>query len=112
MPARHQQHQIGIGHIIGQPRGQRVAGQMVYPVQRLARRGRQPLGAHHPRQNAANQARSRSHGKTVNICQRQIGLGQRLFDAEVQFFSMGTCCDFRDDTAKRGMQFGLPHHNR
>lgn len=111
MPAGHQQHQVGIGHIIGQPWRQRMARQMVHAIKRLARRGRQPLGAHHARQHATDQPRSRGHGETVNIRQGQRGLGQRLFDAKVQLFRMGAGGDFGDDTAERGMKLGLPHND-
>ena len=112
MSAGHQQHQIGERHLIGQPRGQRVPRQMVYPDQRQAGRRRQPLGAHDARQHPANQPRPGGHRDGVQIGETDPCFGHGLFDGMVDLFGMGTCCDFGDDTAKIGMQRGLPINHR
>ncbi len=107
MPARDQQHQVGERHAVGQPRRQRVAGKVVDPDQRQAGSRAQPLGAHHARQDAADQPRPGGHGDAVQIAQAQPRFGQRLFDAAIQLFRMGARGDFRHHAAEIGMQRGL-----
>ena len=81
MPARDQQHQIGIVDAVGQARRQRVPRQMVHADQRQPGSGGDALGAHHTRHHPADQPRPRGDGDPVQVGQLQARLNQRLFDA-------------------------------
>ena len=64
-PPETSSRQVGKREPIGQPRRQRVARQVVDADQRQPGRRGQPLGAHHARQHAADQARAGRHRDTV-----------------------------------------------
>jgi uroporphyrinogen-III synthase len=112
MPPRHQQRQIGKCQPIGQARCQCMPRQMVDPDQRQARRHRQPLGQHHPRQDPTDQPRPGSDRNRINLGQPQPRLRQRAFDTVVQSLDMGARSNLGHNTAERGMQCRLPFDHR
>ena len=111
MTARYQQHKVWKGQTVGQARCQGMAGEMVHPDQRQTRRSRQPLGAHHARQHAADQARTCGHGNAVDLAKRQARAVQRRFDGQVDLFGMGAGGDFGNDAAESRVQIILSHDN-
>ena len=74
MAARHQKQQKGKFHAIGQPRGQRMARQMIDRDQRLARRQRQRLGGGQSHHHPADQAGTGRGGNGVDLGQRDVRL--------------------------------------
>ena len=107
MPARDQQHQVRVGHAIGQPRRQRVPGQMVDADQVQPGPGGDPLGAHHPGDHPADQPRPGRDRDGVQIAQGQIRSPERLAHAGIQLFGMRACRDFGHHAAIIGMQHRL-----
>ena len=112
MSAGNQQHQIRKFQPIRQARRQCVTRQMVDPDQRQTARSSDALGAHHARQNAADQTRPGSHGDAVYIRKRQPGVVQGAFNAVIQPLRMGAGGDFGHDTAKRRVQRCLAINHR
>ena len=71
MPAGDQQHQVGKGHVLDQPRGQRVPGEMVDAPERQAAAGGEPLGEHHAGEHAADQPRPGGDRHRVEVAERR-----------------------------------------
>ena len=108
MPARDQKQQKRIGDPVCEAGCQRVPLKMVDADQRQARRRRNPLGAHHAREDAANQSRPGGGGHRIQIGERHVRLGQRGLDAVIQPFDMGARRNLRHHAAERGVQAILP----
>lgn len=110
MPTRNQQHQIGIVDLVGQARRQGMACKMVHADQGQTAADGQTLGAHDPRQYAANQAGSRGNRDGIHIRKRQSCTKKGLFHANINFLGMGPGSDLWHDTAECRMQLGLSQH--
>lgn len=111
MPARDQQHQVGIIDLIRQPWCQGVACKVVHPDQGQTGADGKALGAHDPRQNAADQAGPCGHRDGIHIGKGHTCAHQCLFHANVDFLGVGPGCDLGYDTAKCRMQIGLSQHD-
>jgi hypothetical protein len=108
MPARDEQQEIGKGGRIGQPRGERVAGEVVDPEKGQAGGKRDRLGAGDARQKPADQAGARGRGDAVKVAQGDARPGKRLFGHDIHPFGMGAGGDVGDDAAKGRVEIGLP----
>ena len=89
-----------------------MTGQMIDPDQGLARRRRQPLGQHHARQDAADQARPCRDRDGVDGVQRQPGVVQHAAHNAIQPFGMGARGDFGNHAAESVVQGALTEHDR
>ena len=111
MAARNQQHQIGKGDTVGQPRRQRMGFEVIDGDQRLAERGGQRLGGGQPDQHAPDQAGAGRGGDGIDIAQRDAGLAAGLGDDVVEIAHMGARRQFGHDAAKGGVFIQLRAHD-
>ena len=77
MAAGDEQHEVGEGDVLDQPRGQRVAGEVVDAPERQAAAGGEALGEHHPGEDAADQARAGGDGDGVEVGEAEAGAVER-----------------------------------
>lgn len=112
VPAGDQKHQVGKLEPVRQPRRQRMPGEMIDPDERQVACGGQPLGAHHPRHDAANQPGSGGCSDPVQRIETQPRFLHRLFHAEIEPFGMGARSDFGYDATKGRMQVRLTGDDR
>ena len=111
MPTGHKQHEVRIGQTMRQPRGQGMAGKVIDAHQRQPPRGGNAFGAHHTRQNAADQPRPGGHRDSIKRIKPDIRLVQCLLHADIQLFGVGTRCDLGHDPAEIRMKIRLPLHD-
>ena len=111
MATGNEQHQIGKGQPIGQPRRQRMAFQMVDRIKRFSRCSRHRLAGHQADQQAADQARTASGGNRIDIGKRDTGAQKRFLDQRIQCLDMGTRRNLRHDTAIDAVLFQLAQHH-
>ena len=111
VPARDQQHQVGEGDAVGQPRGQRMRLEVVDRDQRLAERRGQRLGRGQPDQHAADQPRPGGRGDGVDIAERQPGLRGGAGDDAVEMADMGARREFGHHAAIGGVLLELAAHD-
>ena len=112
MPARDEEKEVGKGGCVGQARGQRVAGEVIDADEREAGDERDGLGAHHARQEPADEPGARGRGDAVKVSQTEAGAGKRLFGDEVYTLGMGAGGDVGDDAPEGRMQIGLAPDDR
>ena len=73
---------------------------------------RDGLGAHHARQEPADEPGARGRGDAVKVSQTEAGAGKRLFGDEVYTLGMGAGGDVGDDAPEGRMQIGLAPDDR
>jgi hypothetical protein len=99
MAAGDEQHQIGEGEPVRQPRRQRVTLEMVDGIEWLARRAGNRLAGHEPDEEAADQPRPARRGDGIEIAEPAPGAQQRFGDEAIQRLHMGACRDLRHHAA-------------
>ena len=103
MPTRDQEEKVGEVYLIGQTGGQRVTLEMVDRDKGLAGAPGHCLGHHRTNDQTAYQTRARGSGYSVDLGQRDIGLGECAVDDSIEMVEMRPCGDLGHDAAKRGM---------
>src|SRR3546814_20777623 len=83
MTARDQQQQIGKRHLVAEPRGERVALEMVHREERPVPGERDGLGGHHADEDAADEAGPGGGGDPIQLRKSEAGLLHRLRDPPV-----------------------------
>ena len=73
-----EEHEVGEGDVLDQPRGQRVPGEVVDAAERQAAAGGDPLGEHHAGEHAADQPRTGGDRHRVDVGR---GRGRRASSA-------------------------------
>ena len=86
--------------------------EVIDPVKGQARRRREPLGKHHTRDNAADQARPMGDGDGVNLAKAQLCGLKRAGDHLIKPLHMGARRDFWHNAAKSRMEPRLTFHDR
>ena len=110
MAARGEEEEIGKADAVGQPRGQRVAFEMVHGEKRLAGHERQRLRGGEPDEDAADQAGTRRRRDAVDVVERAVRLAQRPRDQPVDDLHMRARRDLRHDAAIGGVLGDLAQH--
>ena len=100
MPAGDQKQQIGKRDIVGQPRRQRMAFEMIDGNERQIPGCGNGLCRHRTDYHAADQTGPGGRGNPVEIADVEAGLRQRAADNAIQNIEMCARRDFRHDTAK------------
>ena len=88
VPAGDQQNKIGEIDTIGQPGGQCVTFEVVDRDKRLAGTPRNPFSHHRADNQPAYETRARSGGYSVDLSERDIGLGERAVDQSIEMIEM------------------------
>ena len=112
MTARDQQHEVREGNLVGQPRGERVSGEVVDAIERQAAAGGESLGEHDAGKDPSDQPRAGGDGHRVQVVEPDPGLAKGLGRHEVQPLGMGAGGDLRHDPAPLGVQRVLAPHRR
>jgi hypothetical protein len=99
VPARDEEEEIGKGDVVGQPRRQRMAFEVVDREEGQAARGGDALRRHHADDHAADQARPRRRRDAVEIAEPESGLLERAPDDAVDRLQMGAGRDLWHDAA-------------
>ncbi len=107
MAAGDEQHQIGKTQTIGEPRGQRVAFQVIDGIERLAGRPRDRLAGHQSDDQAADQTGTTCRSNRIDVVERHAGPQQRLLDQRVERFDMGARGNLRNHAAIGAVLFQL-----
>ena len=94
-----------------QPRGQRMALQMIDAVKRRAAGQRQCLAGCQADQHTADQPRSGGGGNGIHLFQFASGLGQRVGNQPVEMVDMRARGQFRHHAAIGRMQLNLAQHH-
>ena len=74
MAAGGEEEEVGKADAVGQPRGQRMAFEMVHGEKGLAGDERQRLGGGEPDEDAADQPGTRGRGDAVDVVERAVRL--------------------------------------
>ncbi|MNV85116.1 hypothetical protein D3C71_1790450 [compost metagenome] len=107
MTAGNEQHQIGKGEPIGQPRGQRVAFEVIDGIEWLAGCARDRLAGHQPDDQAADQTGTTCRSNGVDVGKRDAGPEQRFLDQRVERLDMGARGNLRNHAAIGAVLFQL-----
>ena len=110
MPARHQQQQKGKSHVVGQPRRQGVAFEMVDADEGQIVRQGDRLGGADADDDAADQARSGRRRHRRQVGEAEAGLRHGLADQPVEMVEMGAGGDFRHHAAELPVLGDLRQH--
>ena len=104
MPAGDEEHEVGEGDVLGQPRGQRMPGEVVDAVERQAAAGGDPLGEHHAGEHPADQPRTGGDRHRVDAVEAEAGALERGRGHEVEALGVGAGGDLGHDAAPLGVQ--------
>ena len=107
MPAGDEKEQIGEIDVIGEPRGERVAFQMVDREKRFARGKRDRLGGGKPHHDATDQTRPGGSGHGVKFAETDPGLRHRRCNNAIECLDMRARRDFRHHATERRMRRAL-----
>ena len=111
MAAGDEQHEIGKGEPVGQPRRQRMAFQMVDGIERLAHRPSDRLARHQPDDEPTDQPRPACRSDRIDILQRAPGTQKRFGNQAVQRLHMGARRDLRHHAAIGAVLLELAQHD-
>ena len=110
MAARGEKEEVGKADAVGQPRGQRVAFEMVHGEKGISGHERECLRGGEPDEDAADEAGTRGRSDPVDVVERAVRLAQRPRHEPVDDLHMRACRDLRDDTAIGGVFGDLAQH--
>ena len=112
MAAAHQQQQEGVGNVVGQSSGKRVALEVVHRGQRLAQRQRHGFSKREPDHHPADQARPGGGRDPVEFRRADVRFGKRLGGDGFDNLDVGARRDLRNDSAEGGVTFDLAGDDR
>ncbi len=103
VPAGGEKQAIGKRRRVGEPRGERMALQMIDRDQRLVVGERDGLGRGQADDDAADQAGPGGGGDAIERFERHVRFGHRLGDNGIERLDMGPCRDLRHHAAEFGV---------
>ncbi len=109
MPTRDEQQKIREGEVVGQPRRERMAFEVVDGDQRLSKRQGKGLAGRQAHHDAADEPGPRRGRDAVEVLEVHPGPSQSTFDQPIDDLDMSARRDLRYDTAKGRMVGDLAH---